>query len=307
MAVINTGLLTRDARSEFFNQFDPIEAEAFFRRAATEIQSTKNSENYRWLGTVPQMREWGTGRVAKGLRSESYDVKNLKYEATLEVDRDELADDQTGQIMVRVRELAQRAATHKDKMIGDLLINGGAAGFNAYDGKTFFATDHVSGASGSQSNALTPAATDVSNPTTAEFKTALRDAIVGMMELKDDQAEPAVLGASGLVCVVPPAMYFTAREALNAAIIANMSNIDVGLADVVSYPWLSAATTWYLIKTDGFIRPFIFQNREPLEMKDMAEGSDEEFMREKYYFGVRARYRITFGYWQFAVRNIFTL
>src|SRR5437868_2251659 len=115
MAVIDTGLITKGLRSEFFNRLD--NTPTFYRDMATRVASNNEQENYRWLGTVPQLREWGTGRLAQGLRTESYSITNLKYEATLEVDRDEISDDQTGQIRLRVGELAQRAATHKDYLI----------------------------------------------------------------------------------------------------------------------------------------------------------------------------------------------
>ena len=303
--IINTGLIDRQINSLFHSTFSAELAKTLYEKWTTRVASTGDGEKYRWLGTVPQMREWGTGRVVKGLRSESYDVDNLKYEATLEVDRDELADDRTGQILARVKELAVRAATHKDKMVGDLLINGATTGFNSYDGVSFFNDAHVSGASGSQDNDLAPAAADANAPTTGEFKTALTAAIAAMLDFKDDQGEPAHVDMASLVCVVPASMVFTAREAVGATIIANTTNVIAGIADVVPFTRLSAASTWYLLKTDGVVRPFIFQDREPIEFKKQAEGSSEEFMREKYLYGVRARYRITYGYWQHAIRSVF--
>ncbi len=306
MTVINTGLLTKDARSEFLNRFRESDGTALYQKYATPIKSTKDSENYRWLGSVPPMREWGNGRLAQGLRSERYDVGNLKYEASIEVDRDEISDDQTGQIRIRIAELAQRAATHKDYMIAQLLINGATTGFHSYDGVTFFNAAHVSGASGNQDNKLAPAAVAPSNPTTAEFRLAFAQARAAMMNFKDDRGEPMTgMNATGLVCLVPWSMETTAREALNASVIASTTNVLQGAADVQGCAWLSTATTWYLLKTDGIICPFIFQDREPIEFTALAEGSDEEFMREKYIFGTRARYRLTFGYWQYAIQNIF--
>ncbi len=150
MAIINTGLLTKGLRSEFFNRFDSTTNH--FQDLSTRIQSNSDSETYKWLGSMPRMREWGTGRIAKGLRTESYSVENLKYESTLEVDRDEISDDKTGQIRIRVAELADRAATHKDYLISQLLINGETSGFNSYDGVSFFNDAHVSGSSGSGSS-----------------------------------------------------------------------------------------------------------------------------------------------------------
>jgi len=304
--VINTGLLTKDARSEFLNRFELTEAETLYQQLAMRIASTKDSESYRWLGTVPQMREFGTGRVAKGLRAESYDVANLKYESTLEVDRDELADDQTSQIKIRIGELAQRAATHKDYLIGLLLASGATTGFNSYDGVTFFNDAHVSGVSGNQDNTLTAAIVNKDAPTTAEFRASLMAAIAAMLSFKDDQGAPMMLNEKALICLVPTSMLMTAREAVNAAIIASTSNIMAGAADVRAFPYLSATDTWYLLKTDGIVKPFIWQDREPIEFGSQTEGSSEEFLREKYYYGVRARYRVTYGYWQYAVRYVFT-
>ena len=300
MAIINTGLLTKGLRSEFFDRFSA--ATTYHQDLCTRIQSNSDSETYKWLGSIPRMREWGTGRVARGIRSESYSVENLKYEATLEVDRDEISDDKTGQIRVRIGELADRAATHKDYLISQLLINGETAGFNSYDGVSFFNDSHVSGSSGAQDNKLTSPATGPDDPTTSEFKDALKSAIAALMAYKDDQGGPMSISAAGLACVVPTTMYLTALEAVNATIISNTSNVLAGAARIIGFPWLTDKSKWYLLKTDGVIRPFIFQDREPVELTALTEDSDEGFRREKFLYGVRSRYRIAYGYWQYAVR-----
>ncbi len=77
MAVINTGLLTKGLKSEFFNRFDGTQTH--FKDLATRIPSTSDSETYRWLGTVPQIREWGTGRVTQGLQSTTAKTKMPLY------------------------------------------------------------------------------------------------------------------------------------------------------------------------------------------------------------------------------------
>ncbi len=305
MAIVNTGLLTKGLRSEFFNRLESTPT--YYPDLSTRIVSNSDSETYRWLGTVPKLREWGTGRVAKGLRTESYSVENLKYEATLEVDRDEIADDRTGQIRIRVGELAERAATHKDYLIAQLLQLGGGAGSEGYDGVAFFADNHVSGDSGAQDNDLTSDAEVPGDPVVPEFRGALRQAIAQMLGFKDDVGEPMAIAATSLVCVVPPTMYLTALEALNATLVESTTNVLRGAARVITLPWLTAATTWYLLKTDGVVRPFIFQDREPVEFNALAETSEEAFKREKFLYGVRARYRMAYGYWQYAVRTVFEL
>lgn len=302
MAVVDTGLLTKGLRSEFFNRFESTPV--LFRDLATRIVSNADREVYRWLGTIPKMREFGSGRVTQGLRTETYSVENFKYEATIEVDRDELADDQTGQIAIRIAELAQRAATHKDYLISQLLIEGESGGL-AYDGAAFFSGVHASGGSGNQNNLLTSPASGEDDPTVDEFKAALKQAIAAMLNFKDDQGDPMMIDATGMICLVPPSMMFTALEAINATVVGNRTNVLQGVARVVSSPWLTDLSKWYLLKTDGTVRPFIFQDREPIEFNALTEDSDEGFRREKFLYGVRARYRMTYGYWQFAVRTDF--
>lgn len=304
MAVINTGLLTKGLRSEFFARFES--ATTFFQDLATRVASNGESETYKWLGSLPRMREWGTGRLARGLGTESYSVVNQKYESTLEVDRDEISDDKTGQIRIRIGELAARAATHKDYLIAQLLVNGESAGYHSYDGVPFFDTDHESGSSGVQSNQLTSEAASPDDPTVAEFKTGLKSAIAAILGYKDDQGEPMAMSATGLVCVVPTTMYLTALESVTAGLIGSTTNVVQGAARVIAFPWLSDASKWYLLKTHGVVRPFLFQDREPVEFTALTDDSDEGFRREKYLYGVRARYGMAYGYWQHAVRMDFT-
>ncbi len=303
MAVINTGLLTKGLRSEFFNRLEGTPT--YYQDLATRIVSNSDREVYRWLGTVPRIREWGSGRLAQGLRTESYSVENLKYEATIEVDRDEISDDQTGQIRLRVAELAQRAATHKDYLIAQLLIDAETAGNNSYDGVSFFNGSHESGESGTQSNLLAGSATDPDSPTVEEFKEAIKVAIGEMLGFLDDQGTPLLISVSSLIILVPPTMLFTATESVNATVVGSEQNALQGVARVIALPWLTDASKWYLLKTDGVVRPFIFQDREPVELNALTEDSDEGFRREKFLFGVRARYRMTYGYWQYAVRTDF--
>ncbi len=54
------------------------------------------------------------------------------------------------------------------------------------------------------------------------------------------------------------------------------------------------------------VRPFIFQDREPVESNALRKDSDEGFKREKSLCGVRARCAMSFGLWQFAGRTGFT-
>jgi len=187
-----------------------------------------------------------------------------------------------------------------------LLINGETSGFNSYDGVSYFNANHVSGDSGAQSNLLSTTATDVGSPTLEEYRIALRSAISALLSFKDDRGDPMMMSMSGLVAIVPTTMFLTALEAINATITNNTTNVLEGAARVISFPWLTDQSKWYLLKTDGVLRPFIFQDREPIEFTAMTEDSDEGFRREKFLYGVRARYRMAYGYWQHSVRMDFS-
>ena len=304
-AIKSTGLTLAGARSEFFEAYDA--ADVFpWEQFALAYQSDKDAEHHRWLGSVPMMREWGTGRLAKGLRSESYDVANLKYEATIKIDRDEESDDQTGQIKLRIQELADAAKDNPAYLMAQLLINGATAGYVSYDGLTFFNTAHVSGASGNQNNALTFTAA-AATKTTAECKGALTASIAALLAYKDDQGRPMNQNTTGIAIVVPPAMVFPMMEAASASVIATTDNVlkQLGL-QVLSFPWLTLGTTFYTCKIGARRKPFIFQDREPLEFH-LTDYTDENgFMTEKRYAGARARYALTYGMWQHCVRTVFS-
>lgn len=305
MGIKSTGLSEAGLRSEFFKVYDPVVDDALFQKVAQRIVSTKDVEHHKWLGSLPSMEELGPGLKLHGLRSESYDVANLKYATGLEVDQDEVDDDQTGQIKIRVQQLAEQAALHKDELLGDLLENGGSTGFVAYDGQIFFSASHASGASGSQDNDLTSVVADGDTNvfTAAEGKAALQAAIKAMMSFKDDRGRPMKIKPTGLMLVCPPAQMFNWMEVLNTALISNTDNIMKGVANVVSFGELTTSGRWYLLKTDGIVQPFIFQDRVPLTF---TYSDEDMFKRSKHLYKVDARYRMAYAMWQYAIRYVFT-
>ncbi len=309
MPIKSTGLLASGIRGEFFQKYEALTT--YYQELAMRLASTKDQETYKWLGAGPRMREFGSGRVSQGMRTESYNVENAKYEATLEVDRDEISDDQTGQIMLRAGEMGSDAAAHKDKLIGFLINNGHSAGYHAYDGKPFFSTTHESGDSGQQSNNLTldidaimPAGTpntpdNVDVPT---MRQGIQKAAGQLLSLKDDKGEPMAMDWKGLAVLVHPLQALTAVSAMTAAVLGNNSNTLQNFAKVIPYPWLTDQSAIVVCKTDRPLKPFIFQDRESIEFNSLTDDSEGGFIREKYLFGVRARYRLAYGFWQFAVK-----
>lgn len=312
MAISSTGLSTKGLRSEFFDALNKIDTQ--WQDVCTIVKSNSASEEYRWLGSSPQMREWISGRVAKGLSTESYSVENLKYEVTIEVDRDEISDDQTGQIVSRVRSLASVAANHKWKLVGQLLENGSTALFESYDKTEFFASDHVRGLATGMTNeinydisalAALEGPDDITSPTTKQFQQAFSAGVAQYGTFKTHENEPMGIDPTGLVVIVPHSMRLPALSAFGPSIAAlhggAVPNEAAGMARVLVNPYLTDLSKFFILKTDGHVRPFIFQDREPIEFVALEANSDIGFQQEKYQYGVRARYRLTYGEPLFAI------
>jgi phage major head subunit gpT-like protein len=295
-------LVTRDFLAATYTGFQSLFTKAFvgadpvYPKLATVVDSQSDKESYNWLGAVPALREWLDERVPGALRTESYEIENRKYEATIEIDRETFEDDRLGQLKPRIEELAVRAASHPDELIVELLN----AGFTStcYDGQYFFDTDHSAGASGSQGNKLTLALSS----------TALATAVKQMMGFRDDQGRP--LGVTPDTLLVGPDNFFSAREILNSVSIVVAGNTDVekpggnplsGMLNLLVSPFV-ASGNWYVLATQYPVRPLLFQWRVKPEFTAVTDPSDEYvFSTDVFKYGVRSRCGAGYGLWHLAV------
>ncbi|MEM5789421.1 MAG: Mu-like prophage major head subunit gpT family protein [Syntrophobacteraceae bacterium] len=110
---------------------------------AMQVPSEGRSIDYKWLGDFPMLREWVGDRVIKDLSAFKYEIVNKDYEATIEVDRNDIQDDQIGVYTPMIQGLAMAARQHPDILVFQLL----AAGFATlcFDNQYFFDTDHPVG------------------------------------------------------------------------------------------------------------------------------------------------------------------
>jgi phage major head subunit gpT-like protein len=138
-----------------YKGFSTIFNEAFsnvktsFEKLAMVVPSSVREETYAWLGAFPRMREWVGERQIKNLTLQSYTIKNKDWEATIEVDRNDVEDDAIGVYRPIVAEMGRTAAVHPDELVAGLLTDGFSK--TCYDGQYFFDTDHPVG-SGTVSN-----------------------------------------------------------------------------------------------------------------------------------------------------------
>lgn len=121
---------------------------SFYQDIAMTVPSSAYEEVYGWLGAFPGMREWIGDRIIHRLGKHDFSIKNRKFESTVDVERDKIADDQVGIYKPMFAEMGRLAKQHPDELIFALL----AAGFDAicYDGQNFFDSDHPVGMDESQ-------------------------------------------------------------------------------------------------------------------------------------------------------------
>jgi phage major head subunit gpT-like protein len=123
--------------------------ETWYERVAMTLPATTRIVDYKFLLDFPMVREWIGDRQISSLEPKAYQVESKDWEATIEVDRNDIEDDQLGLFNPIVAALAQEAKKHPEKLVAELLKNGTAT--PCYDGENFFDTGHPVG-SGSASN-----------------------------------------------------------------------------------------------------------------------------------------------------------
>lgn len=282
------------ALQSIFKGFKTLFNEAFagakpqYEKVATVVPSTAKSEEYGWLGAFPRLRKWIGDRVINSLAAHGYTIKNESWEATVEVDRDDIEDDSYGVYTPMIKELGRSAATHPDEIVFSLL----GKGFTqpCYDGQYFFDTDHKDEDGPIQSN----------KGTKALAMAAYAAARAQMMSLTDAKGTP--LGIVPNLLVVPPQLEETARKILYADEIDGTTNTMKNTAELLVVPWLANnPTAWYLFDTTRAIKPLIFQQRKKPEFVSMDSNTDTNvFMKKQYLYGVDCRDNAGFGLWQLA-------
>jgi len=286
-----------------------------------DVNSDQQTETYNWLGMTPAMREAIDGRKAKGLRVSEYAITNKEYEATLEIATKDLRRDKTGQIMVRVDDLARRTATHVNSLMSAAIIAGETA--LCYDGEAFFDTDHSEGDSGQQSNDLSfDISADAAVPTAEQGSTtkpgvavmeqAILNSVQTMLGFKDDQGEPLNEDATSFVVMVPIPFWRATIAALKVATTGSgRTNVLTAAAEglnftLVANPRLTWTTKFATFRTDAMTKPFFFQEEVPVQMSAIAEGSEEEFKNFRHLYGVYASRAVGYGFWQHACLTTLT-
>lgn len=287
MSVITRELLSAidtNIRVTWQKRFNEGANNDLWKQIAMPVNSTLNSEKYAWLGTVPGLREFKSERIPGTLSSFNYSITNKKWESTLDVDRDAIEDDQTGQIMLAVNRLAAKAGTHYSRLVTTAFDLGTTT--TIYDGQHFFDTAHTSG-----SNYL---------GTSKDITTTNLDAAELLLNGQvDDRGD--LLGYSGTHLIVGPALRSAAerlvgREYIDEGGVA-LSNPYYKRYQIVVLPYLGITSKkWAIADMSTGLMPFIMQIRVPISLLSKTDlNSDRAFDKDIFTWGTRARHNAGYG------------
>lgn len=300
--------------------FEALEANpgiAWVDSISNYFRSDQSSEDYKWLGMPPALREWIGGRNAKGFTTNGIAIANKHFESTIDIALKDLRRDKTGQLRARIGELALRGQTHFASLLSTLIANGATT--VCYDGQYFFDTDHSEGASGAQSNKIDvdisalPAAVHgvVTAPSPEEAQQAILAGITKMMSFVDDQGEPLNETAQQFIVVTPVGLSQAVAAALSAVRQAGMSSFKMDnfqISAAVNPRLTTAGWTdkFVVVRADGSVKPFIRQEETAPDLKVKGEDSEYAFDNDAIQVGIDTWRNVGYGRWQGAVQVTLT-
>ena len=274
-------------------------APSVWQRIAMEVPSTTGQNDYAWLSKFPRMRKWIGDKAVKALEGFKYTIVNDDWEATVEVDRNDIEDDNLGIYLPQAQMAGESAKQLPDEIVIDLANN--AMISLCYDGQNFIDTDHpVRGADGVLASVSNKGTKALSAASQAAAAASFGLARVTMRKFKDDEGRP--LNITPNVLLVPPALGDIARTLMtNDRLDDGKANPYKGTAEVVEDARLTSDVCWYLLDTTKAVKPFVYQNRKkPVFVQQTDPQADDVFNRKKFKFGAEARSAGGYGFWQLA-------
>ena len=258
-----------------------------YQKVATVVPSATGEQDYKWLGQMPNMKEWIGEREVQALAAYDYVIKNKKFEMTIGVPRDDIEDDKYGVYTPLFTSMGESAALHPD----DLVFGAMMMGFEekCYDDKTFFSETHEIGGK------------TYSNRSNKKLsKESYMEARAAIMSTTGDKGKSLKLVPDLLV--VSPALEEEAKLIVEAEQINGTTNVLRGTAKLHVEPILSENPAyWFLLCTNRFLKPFIYQIRRKIKFVSRNKDTDENvFMRDEYLYGADGRSNTGYGFWQMA-------
>lgn len=293
-------LVNKDTLSNVFINLKTLFNNAFdvtpsvWERIAMKVPSSSGQNDYAWLSNFPRMRAWVGDKNIKSLEAYKYSIPNKDWEATVEVDRNDIQDDQLGIYAPQARMAGFSAKQLPDEIVMDLANN--AFSTLCFDGQYFIDANHLV----AKANVSNKGTKMLDASTLAKLEASFGAARTAMRKMKDNEGRP--LNIIPDVLLVPPALEAAALKIKNNEFLSTTDvNPYKGTIDVVVDNRLTSDTAWFLLDTTKPVKPFIYQERiAPVFVEQTDPQSADVFNRKKFKFGAEARAAGGYGFWQLA-------
>lgn len=261
---------------------------AWFRQLFMVIQSNTPEETFHFLRGVPRMREWFGDRKLQNISEVTFKIGIKKWEATIEILREDIEYDRLGQIRTHLSSLGQAYPLHLADYAIDLLLNGFAT--NGYDGQFFFDTDHPNYGGGTWSNK----GTAVLDATSFE---AAKTAPVTIREQEGGR----------YFSVTWDLLLYGPNSSAAVTNLFGISQLSGGGTNVyynqipedrrIMVPELGNTGKWFLFDTKKMIKAFILNIQRNVEFTALDRPTDwNYFNRESLLYGVSSMDNAAYGF-----------
>lgn len=284
--------------SALFNQ-SLASATTYWQQLAMLSPSTGDFNDYKWISQFPMLKEWIGSKQVRQLSAARYIIYNKDWEATIEVDRNDIERDQLGIYNAQARETGLTAAEHPDVLLASLLNNAFAA--DCYDSQYFIDTDHSIDGS-SVSNFVNYALSSASRSLAG---LSIGAAITAIQNFGTDEGRKLnlVVNKQNAVLVTGPTLQATANILANSDKLDDLSNNPYqNMFTPIMFPGITDTTAWFLCIVNRPMRPFVFQRvKSPVFVSQTDMNADDVFNRKKYKYGVECADNAGYGLWQLCV------
>ena len=275
------------------------------------VPSRAASEKYVFAGAFPKPRKWVDERQgAGGLVTFSYEITNERYEVTVEIDGDRLADDQVGIVLPWMQEAGMSIMLFRDEMFNTLREAGKSTA--CFDGQYFHYASHQMEAETAQSNYVSAGSFDV---TVDGQRKLFHDAMMRLKKMTDSKGRPGVVNSGslpGLTVTIPAdaTLYELWQRVLFGKLIADgggfqpvaVDNQVKGLANLAVDPSLTDTNDLYIEVLGMPMKPYIFQEREKATVTILGTNSEHYVKTGNVLLTARERYAFGYGYWPRSLR-----
>jgi phage major head subunit gpT-like protein len=295
-------------QGEFYIAREEAQQSSWTPMLASVFDSDMPQEEYPWLGQTPKLRKWTGERSAQQLRDDVITLINEEWETGIKIPIREWRRDKTGQLRVRVGELAQEIVEHPMYLIGQLLLANG----NAYDGVAYYSGSHaVGGVTIDNDLGTGDGLAGGATPTVAQQATNIQKLLQALLSFKGDQGTPLNRRAKGFTIMVPTNMLGATVGALNDQFVTSgVSNTMQGIKafgytfSVIVNPDLDGvANTMHMFRDDGRVKPFIYQE-EVTNERGLDENSEWAHMNKHVRWDVDVSCAAGYGRFEYAARGV---